>query len=115
MTLRIEECEYPSGAVYGVFFIGRHEIGRADKKSDGWVPFRKRKTLSAEMAAKAMIDTMANKAKEDAAHAKKMLEGLRMYCGGRLPYNVEFSGTPAASSPEAPLERRVGPGAQEER
>ena len=23
--------------------------------------------------------------------------------------NVEFSGTPAASSPEAPLERRVGP------
>lgn len=87
MTLRIEECEYPSGAVYGVFFIGRHEIGRADKKSDGWVPFRKRKTMSAEMAAKAMIDTMANKAKEDAAHAKKMLEGLRVYCGGRLPSN----------------------------
>ena len=28
--------------------------------------------------------------------------------------NVEFSGTPAASSPEAPLERRVGPGAQDE-
>jgi len=28
--------------------------------------------------------------------------------------NVEFSGTPAALSPEAPLERRVGPGAQEE-
>jgi hypothetical protein len=29
-------------------------------------------------------------------------------------HNVEFSGTPAASSPEAPLERRVGPGAQED-
>ena len=28
--------------------------------------------------------------------------------------NVEFSGTPAALSPEAPLERRVGPGAQED-
>ena len=28
--------------------------------------------------------------------------------------NVEFSGTPAASSPEAPLERRVGPGEQED-
>ena len=28
--------------------------------------------------------------------------------------NVEFSGTPAALSPEAPLERRVGPGAQGE-
>ena len=25
-----------------------------------------------------------------------------------LPANVEFSGTPAALSPEAPLERRVG-------
>lgn len=88
MTLRIEEFESQSGAMYGVFFIGRHEIGRADKKPDGWVPFRKRKTLTAEMAAKAMIDTMANKAKKDAAHAKKMLEGLRMYCGGRLPSNV---------------------------
>ncbi len=28
--------------------------------------------------------------------------------------NVEFSGTPAALSPEAPLERRVGPGEQED-
>jgi len=33
---------------------------------------------------------------------------------GDPPANVEFSGTPAASSPEAPLERRVGPSAQEE-
>lgn len=31
-----------------------------------------------------------------------------------LTPNVEFSGTPAALSPEAPLERRVGPGAQED-
>ena len=30
-----------------------------------------------------------------------------------LAPNVEFSGTPAALSPEDPLERRVGPGAQE--
>ena len=102
MTLRIEECEYPSGAVYGVFFIGRHEIGRADKKPDGWVPFRKRKTLTAEMAAKAMIDTMANKAKEDAAHAKKMLEGLRMYCGGRLPSNGGVQAPCAASCARSP-------------
>lgn len=29
-------------------------------------------------------------------------------CVGVAPHNVEFSGTPAASSPEAPLERRVG-------
>jgi hypothetical protein len=29
-------------------------------------------------------------------------------------HNVEFSGTPAALSPEAPLERRVGLGAQED-
>ena len=28
-------------------------------------------------------------------------------------HNVEFSGTPAALSPEDPLERRVGPGAKE--
>lgn len=85
MTLRIEDRESPSGAVYGVFFIGRHEIGSAYKKPGGWVPFHKKKTLTEEMAAKAMIDTMVNKAKEDAAHARKMLEGLRMYCGGRLP------------------------------
>ena len=32
----------------------------------------------------------------------------------RMTPNAEFSGTPAASSPEAPLERRVGPGAQED-
>ena len=33
---------------------------------------------------------------------------------GTLGSNVEFSGTPAALSPEAPLERRVGPGVQED-
>lgn len=87
MTLRIEECEFPNGAVYGVFFIGRHEIGKATKNPDSWIPFQKRKVLTAEMAAKAMIDTMSNRAKKDADHAKKMLEGLRMYCGGRLPSN----------------------------
>jgi len=31
-----------------------------------------------------------------------------------IPADVELRDGPAASSPEAPLERRVGPGAQEE-
>jgi len=49
----------------------------------------------------------------------RMSEGPTFFCiddNGNIqpPPNVEFSGTPAALSPEAPLERRVGPGAQEE-
>jgi hypothetical protein len=35
MPLRITECEYPNGTTYGVFFLGRDEIGRADKIGDG--------------------------------------------------------------------------------
>lgn len=85
MSLRIVECEYPSGDVYGVFFLGDHEIGRADLTSDGWLPYNKRKPLTAEMAAKSMIDTMMRYAKADLAHAEKMLYALRLYCGGELP------------------------------
>jgi len=85
MTLRITECEYPSGSTYGVFFMGRDEIGRADKIGDGGRLFRARKVLNEEQAAKAMIDRMLCKARNDEAKARKLLNGLRMYCGGRLP------------------------------
>ena len=85
MPLRIVECEYPSGNQYGVFFLGDHEIGRADLTSDGWLPYGKRKPLTAEMAAKSMIDTMMRHAKDDLAHAEKMLDALRLFCGGKLP------------------------------
>ena len=35
-------------------------------------------------------------------------ESMPVYFARSVSPNVEFSGTPAASSPEAPLERRVG-------
>ena len=85
MPLRIQECEYPSGATYGVFFMGQHEIGRADKLDGGWRLFRARKVLPEEQAAKAMLDRAISKAREDEKQARKMLEALRMYCGGALP------------------------------
>ena len=44
----------------------------------------------------------------------ELQRALRGEVGADKTANVEFSGTPAALSPEAPLERRVGPGAQEE-
>ena len=40
-------------------------------------------------------------------------ESMPVYFARSVSPNVEFSGTPAASSPDAPLERRVGPGAKE--
>lgn len=85
MPLRIVECKHPSGEEYGVFFLGIHEIGRAYKTDAGWVPFCKRKPLTSEMAAKSMIDTKMRRAKADLAHAEKMMDALRMYCGGELP------------------------------
>lgn len=85
MPLRIVECEYPNGNMYGVFFLGIHEIGRAYKNDAGWVTFCKRKPVTAEMAAKAMIETMVRKAMADLAHAEKMMVALRLYCGGKLP------------------------------
>ena len=36
----------------------------------------------------------------------KLIDGVDVH--GEMSSNVEFSGTPAALSPEAPLERRVG-------
>ena len=98
MPLRIQECKYLSGAVYGVFFMGQHEIGRADKVGDGWRLFRARKVLPEEQAAKAMLDRAISKAREDEAHARKMLAALRTYCGGSLPPdgrkppNLKFTG-----------------------
>lgn len=85
MPLRIVELEFPSGNVYGVFFLGDHEIGRAYKHPGGWVRFCTRKPLTAEMAAKSMIKTMMRKAMADLAHAEKMMDALRLYCGGKLP------------------------------
>jgi hypothetical protein len=85
MPLRIQECEYPSGAIYGVFFMGQHEIGRAERIGGGWRLFRARKVLPEEQAAKAMLDRAISTARDDEVRARKMLEALRMYCGGAIP------------------------------
>jgi hypothetical protein len=85
MPLRIQEQTYISGATYGVFFMGTHEIGRADKVGDGWRLPRARKVLPEEQAAKAMLDRAISKAREDEKQARKMLASLRLYCGGALP------------------------------
>ena len=82
MPLRIVECEYPSGAIYGLFYIGNHEIGRADKLQGGWRVFGARKVLSEEHAAKQMLDRAIRSAREDEKQARKMLDALRMYCSG---------------------------------
>ncbi len=79
--MRIPKRQY----VRSVFFLGIHEIGRAYKNDAGWVTFCKRKPVTAEMAAKAMIETMVRKAMADLAHAEKMMVALRLYCGGKLP------------------------------
>lgn len=45
-----------------------------------------------------LLDLAISKAREDENHVRKMLEELRMYCGGSLPpdgsrpANVEISG-----------------------
>lgn len=85
MPLRISECKYPSGDIYGVFFMGQHEIGRADKIGGFWRLRGARKVLTEEGAAKAMIDRAITKAREDERNARKMLEALRLFCGGSLP------------------------------
>lgn len=90
MTLRIEEKQYPAGGIYGVFFIGTHEIGRADKMPDGWVVFRKRKTMpTPELAAKVMLDDKLNALRVEEDRVRKLQEGLRLYCGGRLPSSTK--------------------------
>lgn len=86
MTLRIEEAQYPAGGTYGVFFIGSHQIGRADKMPDGWRVYRKRKTMpTPELAAKTMLDDKLNELRVEEDRTRKLLDGLRIYCGGRLP------------------------------
>ena len=85
ITLRIVESEYPSGATYGTFYLGRHEIGRADKLPEGWKPFGKRKVLPEIHAAKAMIDALISKADRDRKFALELLHDLRLHNGGTLP------------------------------
>ncbi len=67
-------------------------------------------------------EAQMSKAQSESEWCKENTDYLSTYCYAtaiirncvRMTPNVEFSGTPAASSPEAPLERRVGPGAQED-
>lgn len=48
-------------------------------------PLAKNQTPTSEMAAKSMIYTKMRKATADLAHAEKMMDALRLYCGGKLP------------------------------
>lgn len=82
--LRIVEGEYPAGEFFGVFYLGSTEIGRADKVGEGWRLPRSRKVLPEVQAAKAMIDRMLCKARDDEAAARKLLGQLRTHYG-RLP------------------------------
>ena len=84
IELRVVEGEYPNGSIFGTFYLGRHEIGRAAKTPAGWIPNGKRKALSEVMAAKAMIDTMFSKAENDRKHARRLLNDLRLHNGGSL-------------------------------
>lgn len=84
-SLRIVEAEHPSGSVYGVFYLKHDEIGRADKIDGGWRVCRSRKVLHAEQAAKAMIDRLISKAREDEKRARKLLALLSADCGGSIP------------------------------
>ena len=90
MTLRIEEKQYPAGGTFGEFYIGKHLIGRADKLPDGWRVFNKRKTMpSSEMAAKVMLDDKLNAIRREEELTRKLMEGLRLYCGGSLPSSAK--------------------------
>lgn len=90
MTLRIEEQQYPGGGTYGEFYIGRHLIGRADKLPDGWRVRGKRKTMpTSEMAAKVMLDDKRNALRKEEDLMRKLMEGLRIYCGGSLPHTTK--------------------------
>ncbi|OJW46184.1 MAG: hypothetical protein BGO63_03700 [Candidatus Accumulibacter sp. 66-26] len=90
MTLRIEEKQYPAGGRYGEFFIGKHLIGRATKQPEGWQVHGKRKTMpTPEMAAKVMLDDKLNTIRKEEDLTRKLMEGLRMYCGGRLPHTTK--------------------------
>ena len=85
IELRIVETERPNGQTYGVFFLGIHEIGRADKMLDGWKPFGKRNVLPEVHATKAMIDSLISRADKARVHALSLLNDLRLHNGGSLP------------------------------
>lgn len=84
--LRIEEGAYPAGGEYGIFYIGKTEIGRAAKLPEGWRLHGKRKVLpTPELAAKAMLDSKLNALRVEEERTRKLLDALRIYCGGSLP------------------------------
>lgn len=73
MSYRIVECNTPNGAIYGVFYVDDHEIGRAYKGNDGlWTMFRNRKPQAADDAAKSMIFRMKREARMALDHAIRL-------------------------------------------
>jgi len=78
-------------------------------KEPVWHMSRSQIARLAELAAEHEREACAKVCEEHAADAWDH-EGGALACADkiRMRSNVEFSGTPAASSPEAPLERRVG-------
>lgn len=55
--LRIEEKTYPAGGTYAEFHLDGTLIGRADKVSESWKVFGKRKpSASPEAAARTMLE-----------------------------------------------------------
>ncbi len=86
MPLTITIHSYPNPAYqYGEFKLGPHSIGRAEKVEGGWRLSNKRRVLSDEAAAEALIARQVEKASAELAQAQNMLEALKLYCGGRLP------------------------------
>ena len=83
--VKIEVLNYPNPEFkYGVFRIEGFEIGRAEKKPDGWVLPRKRKVLTAHEAATAMLrdrlkaaQALRLKAASDEYGARMMLLALK--------------------------------------
>jgi hypothetical protein len=84
-TLSVRQGKFPNGRTCGVFSIGRHEIGIAEKVDGGWRLLHARKELPEEQAAKAMLDRAISKARADEKLARKLLDDLRKYCGGSIP------------------------------
>lgn len=90
MPLTITIHSYPNPAYqYGEFKLGSHSIGRAEKVEGGWRLAGKRRVLNDEAAAEALITRQVEKASAELAQAQRMLEALKLYCGGRLPSGTE--------------------------
>jgi len=80
MMLRVEEHQYPNESTYGVFFLGRHKIGQADRIDGGWRLNNSSKVYASdEGAAKEMIDRLIRKSRNDMLHARNMMEELRKH------------------------------------